>query len=90
MTPDIINACFEGLGAFFVAINIRKILIDKIVRGYDWKVMAFFTFWGVWNLYYYPYLGQWFSFAAGVAIAVTNTIYLLLILYYIRKEHRNV
>jgi hypothetical protein len=77
---------FEGLGGFVVLLNVQRILLDKIVRGVDWKVMGFFTAWGLWNLFYYPHLGQWLSFAAGVWIAVTNLAYLTLMVHYIRKE----
>jgi hypothetical protein len=37
-----------------------------------WPTSLFFTSWGVWNLYYYPSLGQWLSFAAGIALCLGN------------------
>lgn len=84
--PDLINAAFEALGGFILLLNVRRILRDKLVRGADWRVMGFFTLWGMWNLFYYPHLGQWLSFAAGIWIAVVNTIYLALMIYYVQKE----
>ena len=88
MTPDIINGLFECFGGVFILQNIRKILKDKMVRGADWRVMTFFTVWGYWNLYYYPFLDQWWSFAGGVAIVITNTIYSSLMIYYIARENK--
>lgn len=88
LTPDLINAAFEALGGFVILLNIRRIRQDKIVRGMDWKVLAFFTSWGFWNLYYYPALDQMFSFYAGIGIVAANVVYLYLICYYIRYEKR--
>ncbi len=84
--PDIINAIFEAIGGFFIYLNIRRIRRDKMVRGVDWRMMAFFTCWGFWNLFYYPYLGQWLSLVAGIGMSIMNAIYLALMLCYIRQE----
>lgn len=86
LSPDLANATFEGAASFFILLNVRRILRDKLVRGTDWRVMAFFAAWGYWNLFYYPYLGQWLSFAAGLGTVVTDTAYLALMIYYVRKE----
>lgn len=84
--PDLVNAAFEALGGFIILLNVRRILKDRLVRGADWRVMAFFTAWGLWNLYYYPHLGQWWSFAAGTWIAVVNAVYLALMVHFVHKE----
>lgn len=86
--PDLVNAVFEGAGGFFVYLSIRRLLRDKLVRGLDWKMLGFFTAWGCWNLFYYPHLDQWLSFAAGLGLVVTNAVYLVLVLYYTGKEVR--
>ncbi len=83
---DLANAVFETAGGFFMYLNIRRLLRDKLVRGVDWRTMAFFTSWGYWNLFYYPHLGQWFSFAAGTGIVIINMVYFILMIYYIKKE----
>lgn len=88
LTPDLINATFEALGGVFLLLNVRRILKDKLVRGADWKVMAFFTSWGIWNLFYYPALDQTFSFYAGIGIVTANAVYLYLMCYYILREKR--
>lgn len=84
LLPDIINGLFESTGAFFIACSIMKVLKDKEVRGVHWLTILFFFTWGLWNLYYYPQLGQWFSFAGGVAIALANAIYVSLLFWYSR------
>lgn len=74
------------LGGFVILLNVRRILRDKLVRGFDWRVLGFFTLWGLWNLFYYPHLGQWLSFFGGLWIVLVNTVYLGLMIYYINKE----
>lgn len=84
--PDLVNASFEMLGGFVILLNIRRILQDKLVRGVDWRVTGFFSLWGAWNLFYYPHLGQVLSLAAGVWIMLANTCYLIILIFYVRKE----
>lgn len=85
MSPDVINGSFELLGGLVIFQNVRRLLKDKQIRGVDWKVTAFFTAWGFWNLYYYPHLEQWFSFAGGVLIVLANVVWLALAIHYRRS-----
>ncbi len=83
---DGVNGAYESLGAFFVFLNILKVLHDKTVRGVSIFATAFFTSWGVRNLYYYPRLGQWCSFTGGVALVTANATWIVLMLHYVYKE----
>lgn len=87
---DLINASFEFIGALFIMLSVRRLYVQKLVRGIHWATTFYFSVWGLWNLYYYPSLDQWASFMGGVAICVTNTIYLGMIFYYVLKEKYNV
>lgn len=80
MTPDIVNGLFEFCGAAFIACSIRRVLIDRQVAGISWLTISFFAGWGLWNLFYYPHLDQWFSFAGGVALVAANAVYVALLL----------
>lgn len=75
--PDIINGTFELAGGLFIWMNVVQVWKDKIVRGVHWLPTAFFTTWGVWNLYYYPHLNQWVSFAGGICIVLGNLAWVL-------------
>jgi hypothetical protein len=70
--PDIINGSYEVLGGFMIWLSIRKLFHDKMVRGVHWAPMLFFATWGLWNLYYYPYLGQWVSCVGASATAAAK------------------
>jgi len=83
---DTINGLFELVGGIICWLNVRKLLIDKSIKGVHWGVQAFFSVWGVWNLYYYPSLGQWCSFWGGVFLMTGNAIWTVLAIHYIRKE----
>lgn len=82
---DLINGLFEVLGGILCFGNIIKLWKDKIVFGVYWPVTAFFSLWGMWNLYYYPSLGQWYSFYGGVLLVVGNSIWVIMALYYRRR-----
>lgn len=82
---DAVNGAFEAFGAVALWGNVRAIRRDRTIRGVDWRATVFFTSWGLWNLYYYPSLDQWFSFLGGVAIAGVNLVWL----YYAWKYRRN-
>lgn len=88
MVADFINGMFEMCGGFFILLHILKLYKDKKVRGVSIVATTFFASWGVWNLYYYPSLSQWWSFLGGCVIVVMNTAWILMMLYYNGREVR--
>lgn len=86
MTPDVMNGAFELLGSIMLWLNVRKLHQDKEVKGVHWTATCFFMLWGYWNLFYYPSLDQWWSFAGGISIVAANTVWLAQTLYYLRKN----
>jgi hypothetical protein len=76
MTPDLINGAFEAFGAAMLALNVKRLWRDRVIAGVHWAPTIFFTAWGAWNLYYYPSLNQWASFAGGCAIVTMNAAWL--------------
>jgi len=86
MSPDFFNGLFEFAGGLFIILNIRQILKDKKVRGISIPATVYFALWGLWNLYYYPHLEQWFSFAGGVFLVITNFTCILLMIKYTLEE----
>lgn len=82
MIMDVINGSFELGGAFILLLNVRRLYRDKIVRGVHWSPTAFFAAWGLWNLLYYPSLGQTCSFIGGVCLVAVNLVWLGQVAYY--------
>jgi len=83
---DLINGCFELAAGGFCLINIRQLYKDKKLMGISWIPTFFFTLWGIWNLFYYPSLGQTLSFIGGISIFTFNTIWLSMVFYYNYKN----
>lgn len=83
---DLTNGTFEALGALVILLSVRRVLKDKAVAGISVPHVVFFNAWGFWNLYYYPSLDQWFSFAAGVALVAANTLWVGLLIKYRRRK----
>lgn len=82
ITPDHINGTFEILGGYFILRHCFAVMKDKAVAGVSIISTAFFAAWGIWNLYYYPHLDQWWSFAGGLAIVASNIFWIVLLLRY--------
>lgn len=83
--PDLVNGCFEASGSLFILMHVRRALLDRAVAGVSTVATAFFASWGFWNLFYYPHLGQWWSFAGGVAIVTANVAWVFLLIRYRRR-----
>lgn len=88
LLPDAINGAFETLGGLLCWVNVIRLLSEKRIAGVYWPVQAFFSVWGIWNLYYYPSLGQWASFLGGVFLVLGNATWTVLAAYYARKQVR--
>lgn len=86
MIQDIINALFEVGGGIAVLDHCWRLYRDKEVRGVSMRACFFFTAWGVWNIFYYPHLGQLFSFAGGIFVTMANGIYVSMLAYYSGTE----
>lgn len=78
MWPDLINGGFELIGAYFTWRNFVQLRRDRHLAGVYWPTTAFFAAWGLWNLIYYPALGQWASFAGGVLLVAGNVAWVAL------------
>lgn len=88
MSDDLINGLFEFAGGLFVLNHCRVLLNDRLVRGVSIISTLFFPSWGLWNLYYYPSLAQWWSFAGGVVLVSTNLLYISMLVYFSREHIR--
>ena len=80
------NALFEFIGGLFLWMNVITLYKDKATKGIYYPTVIFFFIWGVWNLWYYPSLDQWWSFIGGVWLATANLVWILLFMYYKRNE----
>jgi hypothetical protein len=79
---DLINGLFEAIGAVFLFLNILALLKDKTVKGVSIPSTIYFTSWGIWNIYFYPSNGLWFSFAGGVLLVIMNITWVTLTFYF--------
>lgn len=84
--PDIVNGLYEILGGLFIMLSCRKLYHDKTVKGVSFIHVFYFLTWGYWNLYFYSYVGATFSFYGSIGIAIANTIWAIMILWYRRKR----
>ena len=82
VTNDLINAAFEFGGTIFALNNCKAVFKEKSVAGVSVVSCAFFTLWGLWNVFYYPTLGQTYSFYCGIGVLLSNLLYVILLIKY--------
>lgn len=83
---DLINATFEIVGALLTWMNVRQVARDKGHMGIYLPAIGTFALWGVWNLFYYYHLAQFWSWLATFVMVAANFSWVGLMLYYGRKE----
>jgi hypothetical protein len=83
---DAINGLFELIGGVLICLSIRQLNIDKQVKGVSILPTTFFASWGLWNIWFYPSLGCWFSFAGGLVVVTANIIWVGQMIYYSRRS----
>lgn len=76
MSMDLVNAAFELGGTFLMLPTLIRAWRLGVVQGVHLATPLFFWSWGVWNILYYPSLGQTWSFIAGVLLCITNTFWI--------------
>ena len=86
MTADMINGLFEAVAGGFILNHCRVLYKDKTVRGVSILSTAFFFAWGLWNLYFYPSLDQYWSYLGGWIVMIANCLWLGLMVYYGRDK----
>lgn len=79
---DELNGLFAFMGGLFAWFNVKQIIIDKEVKGYNLFVFFFFTIWSCWSLYYYSSIHQVMSFYGSITIAIANLVWLIFAIYY--------
>lgn len=82
MGLDIVNGLFALCGGVMMVFNIVKLYSDKQYKGVHWGPMFFFVVWNVYSLFFLASLGQWFSFAGHSVLAVSETTWVGMMVYY--------
>lgn len=75
---DFVNGLFEWIGAYGAWRNAYQLYEDKKISGVYWPLYLFYTLWGLWNLLYYPSLGQWFSTIGGAVLVLGNLAWVIM------------
>lgn len=82
VTNDMINGGFEIGAALFSFLNVLALRQDQEVKGVSLISAWFFIMFGAWNLYYYPSIGQPWSFAGGVVLFAVNSTWMAMVMFY--------
>lgn len=83
---DSINALFEASASIFILLHVRRVWQDRLVRGVSVPAIGFFFLWGLWNIFYYPSIDQFYSFLGGLAVVAANFAYVASLIYFTWRE----
>lgn len=72
---DLINNVFEAGGACLLWLNVVRLYKDKRLLGVSIWPTAWYTCWGVWNVYWYKHLDLPWSWIAAIGVLVVNLIW---------------
>jgi hypothetical protein len=79
---DLINALFELGGGLAIIPSIARAWRQGQVSGVHPLTPVFFWTWSLWNIFYYPALGQWMSFVCGTLCLISNSVWLMCVLLF--------
>jgi hypothetical protein len=82
MTPDQINSIFPFVGCFVILLNIRKLYLDKEVKGIHWFPPLFFYCGQAWGVYFLYTLDQWYSLIAGFIFLMFSLLWYSMMIYF--------
>lgn len=85
--PDIINAIFEFLAAWFLILDVRAIRRDKAVQGFSPLSATFFAVWTGWSTLYYYLLDQHVSCAIALVCLGINIVWLTTVYRFQNRGH---
>lgn len=88
MRPEHVVAMFELVSSLMIALSMRRLWIDKMVRGVSPWPIGFFALWGYWNVYWYWYIDAMWAWSAGLCVVSINTLWAAQIVYYLHRERR--
>lgn len=91
MSWDAANATLEVLWTVVLCLSIRRIALDKVVKGISPWHIALTAFTACWFVLYYAHLQQWWSVLSAAVYCVAVSTWVATILWYARrKEPRDV
>ena len=79
---DSVNAGFELACAVLLWLNVRTLYRDKQIKGIALSPNFLYLAAGLWDLYYYPFLGQVLSFAASLVYTTGFVLWLGMAVWY--------
>jgi len=86
--PDLINGTLEFVCSIMLWLDVRAVWRARGAAGVSIGARVFFWFWSVWNLWWYPHLGQYISAAGAVAVMLPQTLWLFLLVSFHKRTPR--
>lgn len=86
MTPDMLNAGLEAVGALLIWNNVRVLAQDRRVRGVSPWAQTFYAFWGLCNIWLHVMLDLPMTLVCGAILTAGSCTWSGLAWWYIHLE----
>jgi hypothetical protein len=83
---DVVNSGFIWFGGLFILLSCFRLWKTHGFYGVSLWHSGFMVLWSFWNLWFFAGIHAWWSFAGATGIAVSNTLWFVLLKYY-KKVH---
>jgi len=79
---DFINGLIYITLTVFIWVSIRRVLLDKEVKGVSWMTLGGLASRSCWNLYFYTHMTLWYSLVGVTTLAFSEVTYCILLYKY--------
>ena len=83
---DLITAVFDSIFVYAGVCNVKKLIKDKQVKGFDWRNMCLYLAWNFWSTFViYPAAQMHLANVVNFVYMLTQVTWLVLLVKYNRQ-----
>lgn len=85
MTGDLVNSLFVVTAIVVNISSIRKLYLDKEVKGVSVLPQFYYLIWSFWHIYFYQVNKGFLSFLGEIGMAIVIGVWIIQWIYYKRR-----
>lgn len=84
---DLVTSVFDAIFVYSGVSNVRQLVRDKQVKGFDWRNMALYALWNIWTIFViYPHAALYLANVINSFYLLTQIVWLTLYVRYRRSK----
>jgi len=86
---DLVTSAFDTIFVYSGIQNLRVLIRDKEVKGFDWKNMCLYALWNLWTIFViYPEASLYLANMINFFYLLTQIIWLILFIKYSKEKRK--